>query len=599
MNLLMMNAAAREIVFAGTARPEPGTHVKRIIFDLIEAGEIVLPDGDSQTELTQNFVDNIRDYRNGLRPLWKDDRTLEFSIDPTEMGGYLISVLDMTDAVNADRAAREADELVRTIVDASPTTFLVSKVDSGEIVFATRASRERFGKIKSTLSFFLDPSDRETYLEALLPTGSLTDYPVKFRREDGSVMDGLTSARVIEYQGEKMIVSSTRDITDFLAMQRELEVQRTQALQNEKLSALGELLAGVAHELSNPLSVVVGYSMMLREEILDDPFAQKLDRIATAANRCVRIVKMFLALAREKPAVLETCEIDRLIEMAISVSDGPLVASGGKLHLDLQDDLPTALADPDHITQVFSNLIINAGQAVSCKGSDGRIDVRAYRSEDANSVVVEVRDNGPGVPKDIRHRVFEPFFTTKDVGSGTGVGLAFSNRVINAHDGSLTLENCEDGGALFRVTLPVHDPRTSKNTVAQSENDQSTAGKRILVVDDEENLSQMLSDIFANAGFLVAQAAGGNEALQLCKDCNFDVIITDMRMPDMDGKAFFDALTHRYPDLAKRMIFLTGDNMNADVSAFISRTGRPHLEKPIAPEDILIQVKQFMSGEPL
>jgi len=166
------------------------------------------------------------------------------SAAPTAEGGVVETWRDITDDRRAEEAEREADELVRTIVASSPTTFLVSRVTDGKIVYISPASRARFGEIDSALSFFLDPADRTRYLEALLPTGQLDNYRVRFRRRDGSIMEGLTSARVVDYKGEAIIVSSTRDITDQLAMEAELARQREIAHQNEKLSALGALLAG-------------------------------------------------------------------------------------------------------------------------------------------------------------------------------------------------------------------------------------------------------------------------------------------------------------------------------------------------------------------
>ena len=587
LELLMMNRAAKNMIMANIQTPELGTRLSEIAESLIDNGAVPIPDGKSREDLVALFEHNARTYKSRHRVAWDNNRTYEFSTHPTEMGGYLVSIQDLTEAVHAGRKAREAHDLVTTIVDASPTTFLVSKVETGEVVYATQASRERFGDIKSTLSFFLDPEHRKSYLAALLPTGSLTDYPVRFRRQDGSIMDGLTSARVIEYQGEKMIVSSTRDITDFLAMQRELEIQRRTALQNEKLSALGELLAGVAHELSNPLSVVVGYSMMLRDEIDDQAYLHKVDRIAIAADRCVRIVKMFLALAREKPATLEMCAMADLLEDAIAVSCGSLEAVGGTLVSDVDIDLPHVLADPDHITQVFSNLLTNASHSVRDLGSDGQISIRAYRAETDRQVVVEVQDNGPGVPPDIQHRIFEPFFTTKDVGKGTGVGLAFSHRVVTAHGGTLSLDSPRDGGALFRVCLPTGSSASEVENPATPAMPGVDSGTPIMVLDDDPSVSEVLRDVLTRAGYSVDVFDNGQSALAHCRLRPYAVIMCDMRMPDIDGEQFFQKLAQLNSDMAKRVVFLTGDTMNPAVCAFLSQCGQPCLEKPIMPAELL------------
>lgn len=599
LKLLMMNRAVKDMILTGLEPPAPETTLAQIVGILTESGVIPIPENRTRDQVISAIEYDVRSYAKRRRVIWGKGKTYEISTDPTEMGGYLVSIQDLTEIVRADREAREAHELVTTIVDASPTSFVVSKVETGEVVYATVALRERFGDIKNTPSIFLDPEHRETYLKALLSTGTVNDYPLQLRRQDGSIMDGLTSARVIEYGGEKLIVSSTRDITDFLAMQKELEIQRKAALQNEKLSALGELLAGVAHELSNPLSVIVGYSMMLREESLDQPFLKKLDRIAIAADRCVRIVKMFLALARENPAALEVCNISESLSAAVAVSSNGLESSGAQLELEVPDDLPPILADPDHITQVFSNLIVNAGHAVSDLRHDAQITVRALCEPDGQHVIIEVQDNGAGVPESIQNRIFEPFFTTKEVGKGTGVGLAFSHRVISAHKGTLRLETPAQGGALFRVRLPV---TRSKEDLTHRSDLQNTVPKyapHILVLDDEHAVSEVLRDVLSQAGYRVDNFDNGSDALERCGEQSYHAILCDMRMPDMDGEQFFQTLSDRYPVLADRVIFLTGDTMNPAITAFLQECGRPCLEKPIMPSELLEQLRTCIAQETL
>ncbi|MFK7765525.1 MAG: PAS-domain containing protein [Roseobacter sp.] len=596
LTLLMMNRAAKGMIWAGMPETDDTTELSDIIQALIDAGTISIPSGKSDQDVIHSFEKAARNYQTQRRVTWENGRTFEFSTEPTEMGGYLVSVQDLTEAIRADREVREAHELVTTIVDASPTTFLVSKVETGEVVYATDASRQRFGDIKSTLSFFLDPQHRKTYLEALLPTGELNDYRVRFRRGDGSIMDGLTSARVIEYRGEKMIVSSTRDITDFLTMQDELETQRRHALQNEKLSALGELLAGVAHELSNPLSVVVGYAMMLRDQVSDKPFVEKIDRIALAADRCVRIVKMFLALAREKPAEPQVCDVGDLLRSAVAVSSGSIEINGGRITLDIDPALPSVIADPDHVTQVFSNLILNARHAVHQQGPYAKICIYAHPEHDGRHVAIDIEDNGPGVPKDIRQKIFDPFFTTKEVGSGTGFGLAFSHRVVSAHKGTLTLETPANGGALFRIRLPVTSHVGQNQTVSSQIRPDISTDAAILVLDDDPSVVEVLTEILEDGGYQVDTAGAGSDALGLCKARDYSCILSDIRMPDMDGTEFFVALRDMRPDLAERVVFLTGDTLNPDISSFLKETGRNCLEKPILPADLLAEVRSRISG---
>lgn len=379
-----------------------------------------------------------------------------------EQGGYRGVGSDITEQVLAKKAQEEADLLVRSIVEASPTTFLVSRVDDGKVIYQPPASRDRFGDITTTLEFFTDPQDRVDYLEALLPTGTLNEYPVRFKRQDGSIMLGLTSARVIEYRGEQVIISSTRDVTELRAMEAELEQQRAITRQNEKMSALGGLLAGVSHELSNPLSIIAGYALMLREQVDDPDLAQKIDRIEQATDRCSRIVRTFLAMARQRPTAVEQCNINDVVEAAWDVAGGSVRGAGGEGVLDLKPDLPDIGIDPDQVVQVFSNLILNAGQAmadIDPQDATPRLVISTRADTGTDEVVVTFQDNGPGIPEDLSERIFEPFFTTKPVGTGTGIGLALSHRIITAHGGRITLGQGEERGACFAVHLPLSAPK--------------------------------------------------------------------------------------------------------------------------------------------
>ncbi|MEM9222875.1 MAG: PAS-domain containing protein [Pseudomonadota bacterium] len=405
---------------------------------------------------TERFVDIQSDRSQSLLVERRDGHVIETTSSKTALGGYLLISRDITEDRRAEKAQQEADELVRTIVASSPTTFLVSRISDGEIVYISPQSRERFGHITSTLSFFLDPRDRERYLEALLPTGQVDNYRVRFRRHDGSVMDGLTSARVVDYKGEALIVSSTRDITDQLKMEAELERQKEIAHQNEKLSALGELLAGVAHELNNPLSVIIGQALMLREDLTEPRIVQRIDRLANAADRSAKIVRTFLAMARQKPTALAAVPLNVVVETALDVASLNIQDRNVFLRTELSSDAPVVLADEDQITQVIINLLTNAQQAL--RGQDKALLSILTRSDPmAGEAVVIVADNGPGVPDELKKRIFEPFFTTKDVGTGTGVGLALSYRIVTSHSGTIVVDDAPDGGAVFSVTLPLID----------------------------------------------------------------------------------------------------------------------------------------------
>lgn len=590
--MMMNNSAFRKLVFGDRPLSAPGTLLIEEVRSVIETGMILVPEGEDLEAVLDWILKAVKSCATGIELPMAGDRTLEVSNFATPLGGYLISMRDITEKKHAERATREADELVRTIVEASPTTFLVSRVEDGKILYAPPVSRKRFGDIDTTLRFFLDPADRERYLEALLPSGSLHDFPVRFRRADGSIMQGLTSARVIEYKGERVIVSSTRDITDQLAMQAELERQREIAHQNEKLSALGELLAGVAHELNNPLSIVVGYALMLQSKVENPKQRRQAERIGQAAERCAKIVKMFLAMARQRPARVEECSLNEIVETALEVAGYGLKSTGSEIVLDLDPSLPPVAADPDQLAQVFINLIVNAEHALEGLGDRGKLTLSSYYDVMSDEVVIEIRDNGPGVSKDIQARIFEPFFTTKDVGSGTGIGLAFCHRIIGSHEGSLSLDSTHGKGACFIVRLKATES-SGELTPSAEETPGERKSRRVLVVDDEIGVTEMIRDILEDEGWEVETRNEARAALELLETQSFDAILSDMKMPGLDGEAFLGEIEARSPAHVDRVAFVTGDTMSSKASDFLESIGRPFLEKPVTPTELIELIEQI------
>jgi CheY-like chemotaxis protein len=266
------------------------------------------------------------------------------------------------------------------------------------------------------------------------------------------------------------------------------------------------------------------------------------------------------------------------------------------LDVSWEESLPPVLADPDHITQVLSNLIVNAGHAIAGKGKSGRVRVRGYRDVRNDQVVIDIQDNGTGIPHDIRHRIFEPFFTTKDVNDGTGFGLAFCHQVVTAHGGTLTLHTPDAGGALFRMRLSVTH-RTRQPAAPKTVRRRNASALSVMVLDDEEIVANLLCDLLTAEGWKVDVQTSARAALRRCEDQLFDVVISDLRMPDMDGQSFFRALEKLRPAQIESLMFLTGDTMNSDVTDFVAKCGRPCLEKPITPSELLRTVTEIAARE--
>lgn len=589
LNFLFGNRLWHEMFFRVVPVSEPGETIADVFRRLVDAGVIAVPVDRDQTSYLDDLNRFLSKPGTKIEITLDDGRILLGSAHRTRRDGCLVSFMDVT-------KQREADLLLQKIVDACPANFLVSRVDDGKIIYCPPPSRERFGNIDSTLSFFLKQEDRQAYLDALLPTGKLDDYRVQFRRADGSTMQGLTAARVTEYKGEQVIISSTRDISDQLQMQEELQMQRDAAHQNEKLSALGELLASVAHELNNPLSIVVGYAQMLEGKIEDPLLSRRVDRIAEAANRSSRIVRAFLAMARQRPAKLEECSLNDVVDSALEIASYGLRSNGTTILTELDSNLPNVSGDQDQLVQVLTNLIVNAEHALAPLREAGQLSIRSFYEPAHNQSVVAVADNGPGIPHEIKARIFEPFYTTKDVGKGTGIGLAFSHRIVDAHDGKLELASDPDQRTCFFVRLPAF----ARETHAMPDYQTLTrpgAGKSVLVVDDEEAVGELVCDMLETFGCEPVFAGDGHAALEVLRHESFDLILSDFKMPGLDGAAFYRLLIKDRPEYADRIGFITGDAMGDQIFQFLSKHERPYIEKPILQEDLVGLIYQLTPKE--
>ncbi len=506
----------------------------------------------------------------------------------TEYGGELCVVSSVSNMTEIRR--REA--LIRRVVEACPAPVLMNRATTGEILYRSPKVEELFGTGEKSSDYWADHADRAPFLKALRERGEVADWRGRFLNAEGEVFHGAISARIIEWSGEEVIVSHTRDLTQELAIEAELDRQRQQGFQNEKMMALGGLMAGVAHELNNPLSVVVGHAMILQDEIDDPDVLRKMQKISDAAERCAKIVKAFLTMARQDPVRMERTDLNEVIDTAVEVASyGDALGSAARVEMSLDSGLAPVLCDADQITQVVINLVLNAAQALGESG--GHIRVTSARTGDQSQIIVE--DNGPGVSDDVRARIFEPFFTTKGVGKGTGIGLAMCHRIVTAHKGTITLETPSAGGARFVVSLPAAATAQAEPETPAAEANPTMA--RVLVIDDEPDVADINAEILSRAGFEAEVVYRAADFLARLEDGRFDAVLSDLNMPDLDGRGVFEAIRARQPDLVNRTGFLTGDTMGRQSQAFLGEVKRPYIEKPVSPKELRAFVGRLVSGE--
>jgi signal transduction histidine kinase len=351
--------------------------------------------------------------------------------------------------------------------------------------------------------------------------------------------------------------------------------------QTEKVAAMGSLLAGVAHELNNPLTIVTGQAALLREGLLDGELAARAEKIEKAAERCARIVRNFLALARQRPQERRTVALNVVVSEAMELLAYQARVAEVDVDLRLAPELPPLFADPHQLHQVVLNLASNGLQAMADTPPPRRLTLATAYDEIGDVMVLEVSDTGPGVPPDLEARIFEPFFTTKAVGTGTGLGLSLCQGIVESHGGRLRLERRPGQGATFVVELPheavAAEPEPDEEVV---EDRRPMTGRRILVVEDETAVAEILADVIRLEGHAVEIVENGRRALEKLQHERYDLIISDLRMPELDGPGLWHEVQRRHPELAHRFVFVTGDSLRSETREFVEHVPLPTLSKP-------------------
>ncbi|TPN51852.1 PAS domain S-box protein [Mesorhizobium sp. B1-1-9] len=508
-----------------------------------------------------------------------------------------IIALAIGDAIEHSLSDAHASEVIRrTMLQASLDAIIVID-EAGSIIEFNPAAEKMFGFQRSDIlgKDLLDTVVPEYYRKGYT---SGADYmsgrgaPMVGQRLEtvtqnaaGEVFPIELTATEMRVGDRRLIFGSIRDLRDRLRAEEEINRQREKLHQNEKMAAMGSLLAGVSHELNNPLAVVVAQSTLLHEFASDPQTKVRAEKVRAAAERCGRIVKSFLSMVRLHPAAQAETDLNQVIRAALEVTAYGARSSGIIIDTDFAAGPLLAMADADHVTQVAANFLINSQHALAGVAGDRLIKVRTFRG-DLGKPGFSVEDNGPGVPEAIRSRIFESYFTTKPVGVGTGIGLSISKSIIERHNGSVWFEEVLPRGARFVVQLPAIEA----GIAAAGENQPRSSGLRhALIIDDEADVAGSLSDILELMGIKSRVAlVWESGAATLSGYMPPDIVFSDLRMPGISGIAIYRELLAERPDLARRFVLVTGDliGAKAEIEALPAQQRPQILEKPFSTLDV-------------
>jgi len=413
---------------------------------------------------------------------------------------------------------------------------------------------------------------------------------------------------MVDLEGAKLLWEDEKEAYQVFIRDRSNKAQLEQQLrQAEKLSALGQMISGIAHELNNPLAAIKGYlELFVNDPRLPDRTRQDLRKVMRESQRAAKLVTNFLSFARERPASREIADLNQIVNRVVEMRQFECRIAGVDVDCMLAGKLHPAELDVDQVQQVLVNLINNSIQAMIETPAPHRIVIRTWN--DGDRVRLSVQDTGPGIPEAQLSKIFEPFFTTKDVGSGTGLGLSIAHSIMRDHGGIIAYHDGEEGGACFELDFTAKEGAelTYVSEDEPSEGELSETGVltpssdegngRILVVDDEESIAELLKELLMILGHDVTMCHSARHALKQLEQESFEVILSDFRMPGMDGRAFYEEAMKIDPAFADRFIFLTGDLVNGETQEFIRSINAPCVDKPFQLEDVRRAVNEVLES---
>ncbi|MEN9937706.1 MAG: hypothetical protein RLZZ387_4285 [Chloroflexota bacterium] len=447
-------------------------------------------------------------------------------------------------------------------------------------------------------------SPSEQIFADLLRGREVQPFELQLRGADDAPVFLEVSARLVrDGQRGDVVHCIARDLTE----RRKLEEQ---LLRSEKLSAIGQLVAGVAHEVNNPLTSISGYAqLMLRDKDLPTTAHEDLKHIGTQAERAARIVQNLLLFAREHKPQRLLVDLNENLRSTLALRAYQLRVDNIRVVTELDPELPKTVADPFQLQQVFLNLINNAHDAMLDRGGQGTLTLHtavvasgtADDDPDKRVLRVSVRDTGVGIPARDLNRIFDPFFTTKPVGQGTGLGLSICFGIVQEHNGRIWAESEVGVGTTVHVELPIlqeaNAPDSGGNGTGNMGVPEAQRRSRVLVVDDEEPVGQLLARLLRDLGHRPTVVTSGADALEVLGRERFDLVLSDIKMPGMSGFELHQAIRQRDAELAGRVVFVTGDILSAATQARIAQTGNPFIAKPFQIERLESLVRTQLSEQ--
>ena len=519
------------------------------------------------------------------------------------------TVSDITERKKTEEALRESEERYRALVDlgADFGQAVVLQQDNEKGIAIQIFINDEWSRITGyskdeligmAFTNLIHPNSRKStidrYKKRLKSELVSSMFEISIIRKDGSEVPIEGTASGTMYKGKPAVVGYFRDITERKqAEERESQLQEELTM-TSRLASVGEMAAGIAHEINNPLTGVVGFSDLLLQKDLPEEVRKDVTIIYEGAQRVASITRRMLTFARQQKQEKTSVDINDIIETTLEMRTYALGSSNIKLVKQLEGDLPKITADAGQLQQVFLNIILNAETEMVKAHKGGNLLVKTEKVD--NTIRISFKDDGPGILKKNLDKVFDPFFTTREVGQGAGLGLSVSHGIVSQHSGRIYVKSQPGKGATFVVELPiVIKDEQLEMEVPTTEVPKAASKTRVLVIDDEPMVQQYLNDMLTGEGYEVQVTDNASAALINVRNHQYDVILLDIKMPGTDGIDLYKHLQKTDKSVARKVIFITGDVMARNTMAFLSRTKAPYITKPFDAEQLRKEMARITS----
>ncbi|TET88711.1 MAG: hybrid sensor histidine kinase/response regulator, partial [Dehalococcoidia bacterium] len=416
---------------------------------------------------------------------------------------------------------------------------------------------------------------------------------VEMKRKDGSTVWTETTVSFLRGQDGQPIglLGISRDITERKKMEAERRVLEQRSHMMSRLASVGEMASGIAHEINNPLTSVIGFAQLLMQKDLPQDIREDIKIINEGARQVASVIKRLLTFARQYKPERWYVNINDIVAATLDLRAYEMETGNIKVINQLDPDLPGTIADGGQLQQVFLNIIMNAETEMKLAHGKGNLFIKTEAID--NTILISFKDDGPGIAKKNLERIFEPFFTTREVGKGTGLGLSVCHGIMTEHNGRIYAESKSGRGATFIVELPiVTKPEQLKLADPVADESKRVNGASILVVDDDLAILQFLSRALAEEGHQVETVGNAADALDRLKSTRYSLILLDIKLPEVSGIELYQRIQKIAKSLTRRVVFITGDVIGADTKDFLTRTKAPHITKPFDTE----QLKRDING---